>query len=92
MSENKKCVVTIFGDEYTLVTTESEKHVMESATSVDQLMKAIAKQAPSYEVKRVAVLAALRLASKVLELEQKLQAQQIHMQELVKDLDSAMWS
>lgn len=71
MSKNKHCKVHIFGDEYSLITNESEEHVKAAAAMVDALIKEIASKASVHQDKKVVVLAALQIASKMILLEQE---------------------
>lgn len=64
------CKVLIFGHEYSLVTTESENHIVQSARQVDAIMREIASPAVVTDERKIAVLAALRIASKMLKLEE----------------------
>ena len=58
--------VVILGDEYTVMSDESEEHVMQAANYVHALMQEITQKTPSAVPMNVAVLAALRLASKII--------------------------
>ena len=59
----------IFGDHYSIVSDESQAQLAKSAAQVDALMKEIAAKAAHVDEKRIAVLVALQLASKLLALE-----------------------
>ena len=59
----KNYKVAIFDDVYSLVTDESEETVKAVAKQVDAYMKEIAAKAPMMDVKKIAVLVALRFAS-----------------------------
>jgi cell division protein ZapA (FtsZ GTPase activity inhibitor) len=59
----------IFGDHYSIVSDESYTHITKAAAQVDALMKEIAAKAVHVDEKRIAVLVALQLASKMLSLE-----------------------
>jgi cell division protein ZapA (FtsZ GTPase activity inhibitor) len=79
MKDTKSYKVIIFGDEYSLVTDENEETILQSAAHVDALMRSIAERARTQEIRRIAVLAALRLASTLHALEKK--------QETLKDIE-----
>lgn len=66
--DNKKVQVRILGNEYCLVTNETEEHLVESARLVDSLMQEIV-QGARVDEKKAAVLAALRIASRALKSE-----------------------
>lgn len=68
MSKNK-VKVTIFGSAYFLVTDLPEDLIQQSASSVDHIMKGL--QHSIEDPSKIAVLAALQLASKLLLLEQE---------------------
>lgn len=59
----------IFGNEYSLVSDEERTRVERAANAVDLLMTELANRSGLTDHKRLAVLAALQLASKVVDLE-----------------------
>lgn len=59
----------IFGDHYSIVSDESQADIAKAAAYVDALMKEISAKAAHVDEKRIAVLVALQLASKMLALE-----------------------
>lgn len=59
----------IFGNEYSLVSDEDKMRVERAAQTVDALMIELAKRSGLTDQKKIAVLAALQLASKVVDLE-----------------------
>ena len=63
--------VIILGDEYTIVSDESEEHIIKAANYTHALMQEIVQKAPYALPKTVAVLAALRLEGKVINAEEK---------------------
>jgi cell division protein ZapA (FtsZ GTPase activity inhibitor) len=69
VNEAKKYTVTILGTSYTLRSDESEQHVFHAGALVDSLVNEIVAKADKLEDKQIAVLAALKLASKLLHLE-----------------------
>ena len=69
MNEKKSYKIKIFEDHYTLVSDESESHVTRAADMVDSLMKEVSIKANSTDPKKIAVLSALRIADKLLNLE-----------------------
>lgn len=64
-TQARKYKVTIFGESYTLVSDEPEQHVVESARNVDSLMSAISRDSGIVDVKKLAVLVSLQLASEL---------------------------
>jgi len=90
MDKTKSCKVHIFGDEYALVSAEPEEHVLHAARLVDSLMKEIAGKAPLSGEKRIAVLAALRMASTVLQRESEIAEQRLQEQSLVDLIDKTL--
>ena len=66
MYEKKRYIVHILGDDYTIISDETDNHVMASARHVDALMADISNKVPSANAQKVAVLAALRIASDLL--------------------------
>ena len=67
----KNYKVTIFGDQYTLASDETGDTLMHAASMVDDLMKEISQQAKVTDPKKIAVLVALQMACKALDLEAK---------------------
>lgn len=65
MDASRKYRVVIFGNEYSLVSNESEEAVFSSAQHVDELMKEISEKMAFVSKDKVAVLASLRLASQL---------------------------
>ena len=63
--------VDIFGDQYSLASDESAEKVEQVAQLVDSLMKEISTKASLQDKKILAVLAALKVASSLLDLQEK---------------------
>lgn len=85
---NKQTVhITIFDENYSLVTDENPEHLQEAASLVNSLMKETAK-AGFKDVQKVAVLAALQLASTVLKKEYSVQSHQEKYEQLVQWLQT----
>lgn len=66
----KKHKVSLFGETYTLVSDESEEHIVQCVEQVDALMRSITESMKVTDGKRAAILAALQFASKNRELEE----------------------
>jgi cell division protein ZapA len=92
MNEAKNYKVTIFGEQYSLVSDEPANQVIQSAAFVDALMNELASKLKNAEPKKIAVLAALQLANQVIELEQSHQKNATVMQELVQRIDQGILS
>lgn len=71
--EIKKYRARIYGELYSLMTDESEETLLETVRIVDGMMREIAEKAGSLEVKKIAVLAALKVAAKMLHMEKVLE-------------------
>jgi cell division protein ZapA (FtsZ GTPase activity inhibitor) len=91
------CKVSILGQEYCLVTNESEEHIARAAQVVDSMMREIAHGAARVDEKKSAVLTALRIASKLLKGEDNLRALEVAMcaieekqKNLVADIDQEL--
>jgi len=76
MNDVKTYQLEIFGDKYSLVSDESEDHVVAAAQMVDKYMREIADNVSIKSDQRVAVLAAIRIASMLLQKESELSEQQ----------------
>lgn len=69
MNEKKSYKVQIFEEHYVLSSDESEALVVKAAEMVDLAMKEISYQSAITDVKKIAVLSALRIADKLLHCE-----------------------
>lgn len=87
-SESKKYKVAIFGEQYTLVSDESEDLVERSVVAVNTLMHDIAAKAPSLDTEKIAMLALLQIALKHHTLEQNIEKQRQKEEELIKFIDT----
>jgi cell division protein ZapA len=85
----KKYKVTIFGESYTLVSDESEKHIVDAALQVDKLMSDIARAGVT-DVKKVAVLVALQFSSELKHLKQDLELHTLEQDRLTTLLDQGL--
>lgn len=92
MDSSKKYTVSIFDEQYSFLTDEPETHMVRSAVLVDSLMKEIAQNSSSVDVKKVAVLAALRLASKLLKKEAEVEDTTDEQKKLIDHIDRELFS
>ena len=88
MSEKKRYKVTIFGQEYTLISSEHDEYLLEAARLVDAAMKEIAGKAVAVDSNKVAVMAALHMASSLAQARGLAQQQELRCQSLVAALDA----
>lgn len=65
MNTAKSFKITIFGENYSLMSDETEEHVHSVAQQIDSLMKEVAHKMPQAPVEKIAVLVALQLASQL---------------------------
>jgi len=71
--EKRKLKIEIFNDQYSLISDEKEADVLKASLIVDKLMREIADRSSLQDEKKIAVLAALKIASKLVDLENSLQ-------------------
>ena len=71
MNEKKSYKVQIFEEPYVLSSDESEALVLKAAEMVDASMKEISHKFAINDVKKIAVLTALRIADKLLHCERE---------------------
>jgi len=64
--------VTIFGEGYHLVSDETDEHIAQAGFLVDSLMREIAEKSHGTDVKKIAVLTALKYASATIHLKQQI--------------------
>lgn len=69
MQELKKFQINIFGESYYILSDQPEEKVNQAIELVDSLMKEAASRSPSADVKKIAILAALKLAERSLNFE-----------------------
>ncbi len=62
--------VLIHEDEYQLVSDEAETHVLKAAERVNEIMKKLASGAEAVNKRKVAVMAAIQLASELLHMQE----------------------
>ena len=62
----KKYNVSVFGENYILLSDEPEDHVFSAAALVDKAMRDIAKKIQIIQPNKVAVLVAIQLASELI--------------------------
>ena len=70
MNEAKRFDIQLYGESYSIISDESEEKVDEIAKHVDELMRSIAQRTGLSDVKKIAVLTALKLATSLDKLEQ----------------------
>ena len=92
MNESKKYNVTILGEVYSIVSDESEDHVKQSAELVNTLMKEISEKSKLLDIKKVAVLAALCVASKTKHLQAELETSTGKQEQLGSLIEEALLS
>jgi cell division protein ZapA (FtsZ GTPase activity inhibitor) len=81
------CKLLIFGDHYSVVSDESQSQLAHAASMVDSLMKEISAKVPHIDEKRIAVLTALQLASKIIALESQIEHTSLRHKELVDRIE-----
>lgn len=72
MNEAKNYIIRILNDQYTLTSDESQEHINKSSELVNLFVREIVDRNKQMEHKKVAVLAALRMASHIIQLESQL--------------------
>ncbi len=77
----------IFDDKYSLVSDESEEHVTKAAYLVDKYMREIADKATIKNQQRIAVLAAVRIASILLYKEATLDGYSIYIDNIINKIN-----
>ena len=67
----KRVVLDILGDEYVVRSTSSPEHVQEVGRHVNRLLQELLEKYPRVSLQKIAILAALNLASDLLPLQKK---------------------
>jgi len=86
-TEIKKYEVTILGELYTLVSDQSDEHIVSATNKINEIIREISQKAPHLEQKKLAVLAALKIASRLVECEYELEAVKNKSQALLDTID-----
>lgn len=86
-NEKKRYKVTICCQEYTLISSEHEEYILEAARLVDSTMQEIAGKSSVTDQQKVAVLAALHMATSVVQARVVTEQQIRRYQELVASID-----
>lgn len=68
----KKYQINVFEESFTIVSDDSEELVMDTVSYVNCLMKEISQKSAILDPKKIAILAALKIAGKMLKLESEL--------------------
>ncbi len=85
--EKKQYQLTLMGDTYSVVSEESEEHIRLAAQLVDSSMHEIAGAAQHMPHEKVALLAALRMASRALKHEETLDEYRQQHEALLRRID-----
>jgi cell division protein ZapA (FtsZ GTPase activity inhibitor) len=86
--EIKKYKARIFGELYSIKSDENEQFIAEVVGTVDTYMKEISiKASGALDGKQVAVLAALKIAQELLELQEQIYKDKQHIKDIVALLD-----
>lgn len=71
--EKRRTVVTIYGQQYTIVGTEKSEHVKSVAKLVDNKMKEIKKVNPYLDTTKLAVLTSVNIVDEYIKLKEKVE-------------------
>lgn len=85
--EKKKYNVTIFGEQYVLISDEPFEHVVRVSGLVDSIMQDIAGASKISDPKKIAVLAALQMADKLVALKATIEKEKMKHKELLGRID-----
>jgi cell division protein ZapA (FtsZ GTPase activity inhibitor) len=92
MENKRNHTVTIFGDQYNLVTDEPESYIYHAAQEVDRSMRSIAEKSTRADIKKVAVLVALQAMCKLVALENAQKDEKLQCKELINSIDRQLSS
>ena len=90
MNEKKSYKVQIFEESYVLSSDESEILVVKAAEIVNTFMKEISHQCAITDVKKIAILSALRIANKLLHCEDEHRMNEHKMMSLKNHIDEEL--
>ncbi|SDI59522.1 cell division protein ZapA [Natribacillus halophilus] len=69
--DKRRTTVTIYGDQYTVISDESRTHVNDVSDHVDAKMREMKRVNPYLDTRRLAVLTAINIADEYLKLEKQ---------------------
>ena len=84
---SRRYVVSILGNSYTIVSDEDQAHVKRVGAYLDAIMQEIASQVGAEKRDTVIILAALKIASKLLHVEQDANTYTTKIREVVQKVD-----
>ena len=90
MNEAKKYTIEILGNEYVIHSDESQEHITSATACVQRFLDEIIEHNKHIDPKKAAVLAALRMASHIVNLEGKLCHTESKGQSLVNELEGIL--
>src|SRR5438105_171337 len=90
--DTKTYKVLILGDHYTIVSNESEQHILQVEQLLNSLLKDIAEKSALNDTKKVAVLAALQLSSKLLYAQQHMEKESVAQLQLAQRIQQELSS
>ena len=90
--EAKSYKISIIDDQYSLISDETESHIIKSGALVDQYMKNIAQKSAITDGKKIAVLASLQLASQLIHAQEALEQNMKKQQALIERLQDELLS
>lgn len=82
-NEAKRIDVLLYGETYSVISDESEAKVLEVARQVDELMRLIARRTGLSDVKKIAVLTALKFATSQCKLEEEIAHNRLAYEKLI---------
>jgi len=86
-AEIKKYKVRIFGELYSITSDEEEEFVLEVVSKVDSLMKEISiRHSMAIDTKKIAVLAAIKMAQELLEINKEKAQEQVYLEKILMRL------
>jgi cell division protein ZapA (FtsZ GTPase activity inhibitor) len=89
-TEKKQYKVSIFGENYVLVSDEASDTFFKSVEFVDSLMKEMSEKSRITDVKKLAVLVALQAASSMFRYERNLESANCSVSDLIHKLDKEL--
>ncbi len=91
MNKAESYKVSIYGDEYTLLSDEAEELVTRAAAQVDEAMREIAEKTGLKDSTKIAVLAALRVVSQLTKMKSEMATAQKEKEKLIDQIDQELF-
>ncbi len=90
MQEKKKYQINIFDESYTIVSDEPENEIKNAISHVNSLINEITENSGNRDIKKIAVLVALKIAKQMIRLEENNRLIKHHENSLIDKIENEL--